>query len=608
MAAMPGSDRYDPGSIAPLDRLTWQGAIFAPRPRRAELAGLVPTWPCRRVHVHVVRNEPFELVAAVLGPFLAYAGLEADITYGPYDDSLSDPGAGLPASCDAVIVWMDMERYGTDLAPGQLVGWVAERVSALRPLTEAPVLVANWGSQSERAVSYNTALVGRLGALTGVYICDQGALALELGLGYTDARMSAVSGSRLSDRAILETARAFGLRWLPAVLVAPVKAIVVDLDHTLYRGVLSEEGVDGIELSEDHRALHRELLACRSRGAYLALASKNDAADVDALFAGRADLDLRPEHFSARAVSWSSKADGIASIADELRIGIGSMLFVDDNPAELAEVVARYPVLGVVQATSPATTASILRQYPGLFGFRASGAARRVEDLAAARLREEARAGADEGPGYLASLEMRLDLAVDPPDGAYRLSELSNRTNQFNTALLRLNEVQAAAYIEAADRCAVGVALRDRFSDSGVIGAVFVRRGDQEIVVDEVDISCRALGRGLEQLIVVESLVRALPYLAGTGTDPFACAVRFAFRPGPKNAPARQCLEVLTGGPVPDEGGVAYRLSAQAVDQLRRSVPVAVREVVASLTPPGIGPKLPVQAATGSPDRPERRA
>ena len=129
---------------------------------------------------------------------------------------------------------------------------------------------------------------------------------------------------------------------------------------------------------------------------------------------------------------------------------------------------------------------------------------------------------------------MRLDLAVDPPDGAYRLSELSNRTNQFNTALLRLNEVQAAAYIEAADRCAVGVALRDRFSDSGVIGAVFVRRGDQEIVVDEVDISCRALGRGLEQLIVVESLVRALPYLAGTGTDPFACAVRFAFRPGPR--------------------------------------------------------------------------
>ncbi|MGO9657463.1 MAG: hypothetical protein ACLP7F_03745 [Acidimicrobiales bacterium] len=122
MAAMPGSDRYDPGSIAPLDRLTWQGAIFAPRPRRAELAGLVPTWPCRRVHVHVVRNEPFELVAAVLGPFLAYAGLEADITYGPYDDSLSDPGAGLPASCDAVIVWMTWNATAPTLPPASSSG------------------------------------------------------------------------------------------------------------------------------------------------------------------------------------------------------------------------------------------------------------------------------------------------------------------------------------------------------------------------------------------------------------------------------------------------------------------------------------------------------
>ena len=127
--------------------------------------------------MHVVRNEPFELVAAVLGPFLAYAGLEADITYGPYDDSLSDPGAGLPASCDAVIVWMDIGARGHRPCPrpARRVGSRAP-VSALRPLTEAPVLVANWGSQSERAVSYNTALVGRLGALTGVYICDQGAL------------------------------------------------------------------------------------------------------------------------------------------------------------------------------------------------------------------------------------------------------------------------------------------------------------------------------------------------------------------------------------------------------------------------------------------------
>jgi len=599
MAFMHDPGMHDRGVLAPLDRLAWQEAIFAPRPRRAELAGLVPTWPCRTVHVHVVRNEPFEFVAAVLAPFLAYAGLKAQVTYGPYDDSLSDPAAGLPDACDAVIVWMDMERYSDHLASSQLAEWLADRVSALRPRTEAPVLVANWGSSGERAGAYNAALAEHLRSLSGVHACDEGALALELGPSFTDARMSAVSGSRMSDRAILETARAFGLRWLPAVLVGPVKAVVVDLDHTLYRGVLSEEGVEGIELSEDYLALHQELLALRSRGVYLAIASKNDAADVDALFSSRRDLVLRPEHFSASAVSWSSKADGLASIAGALRTGVESMLFVDDNPAELAEVVARYPALQVVQATGPAMTASILHRYPGLFSFRVTGAAaRRAEDLAAAQLREEALARADGDTNYLASLEMRLDLAVDPPDGVYRLSELSSRTNQFNTALLRLNEVQAAAYVEAADRCAISVALRDRFSDSGVIGALFVHKDDQEVVVDEVDISCRALGRGLEQLIVVESLARALQSLAEPGADPFATGVRLAFRPGPKNAPARQCLEALASCPVPDEGGVVYRLSTATIDDLRRSVPVKVCDIVMSSR----------QTGTGMPGRPARRA
>ena len=125
------------------------------------------------------------------------------------------------------------------------------------------------------------------------------------------------------------------------------------------------------------------------------------------------------------------------------------MLFVDDNPAELAEVSARHPTVQVVQAKTPATTMSILRQYPGLWSFRVSGtAARRADDLAAAQLREQARAGAEGDTGYLASLEMNLRLAVDRREDIYRLSELSNRTNQFNTALLRLSEAEVAAYAE----------------------------------------------------------------------------------------------------------------------------------------------------------------
>jgi FkbH-like protein len=577
MVALP-----NPHALAPLDRLTWQEVIFGSRLRRVELTDLVPTWPCRPVVVHVVRNEPFELVATVLPTFLAYAGLVAQLTYGPYDDSLTDPTDGLPERCDAVIVWLDMERYDEDLAPERLAEWVAERVSSVRKATEAPVLVADWAADHPRAIAYNSALAQHLEAVPGAHACAQGLLSADLGPGYRDARMATVSGSHMSGRAILETARQFGLVWLPAVLISPVKAIVVDLDHTLYRGVLSEDGAAGIEFSEDYLALQRELLSWQSRGVYLALASKNDASDVDALFAARTQLLVRPEHLSAVEIGWTSKADTLARIADTLHIGVDTMLFLDDNPVELAEVVARHPGVKVVQATSPALAAAVVRRYPGLWRFRVTATgARRAEDLAAGRLREEglARAGGD--TNYLGSLGMQLDLAVDPPDGVPRLAELSSRTNQFNTGLLRLNEAQAAIYVQSADRCAVTVSLRDRFSDSGVIGALFARRAAPGLVVDEIDVSCRALGRGLDELIVLESLVRALHVLAGPGTDPFAIDVQFTFRSGPRNLPARNCLEALVGAAVPNEGAVPYRLSAEILNSVRRSVPAEVNDVTA---------------------------
>ncbi len=353
---------------AQLERIAWQERLAAPRLRRSELAGLVPSWPCRPVRVHVVRNAPFELVAACLPPFLAYAGLEAAISYGPYDDSLSDPAGDLPDCCDAVVVWLDLERYG-DVAPAQLAGFVADRVGALRARSEAPLLVADWTAAHDGAVALRDALAQRLAGLPATHLCAVSALAAALGDAWSDARLAAVSGSSLSDRACLETARAFGLRWLPAVLVPPVKAIVVDLDHTLYHGVLGEDGPHGLVVSEGHERLQRELLACRSRGVYLAVASKNDEVDVEALYAARPDLLLRPEHLSARAVGWSSKAEGLVRIAEELCIAPDAMVFVDDNAAELAEVATRLPAVGLVHARDPSLTAALLGHYPGLFGF-----------------------------------------------------------------------------------------------------------------------------------------------------------------------------------------------------------------------------------------------
>ncbi len=190
---------------------------------------------------------------------------------------------------------------------------------------------------------------------------------------------------------------------------------------------------------------------------------------------------------------------------------------------------------------------------------------------------------------------MQLTLAVDAVEDIGRLSELSGRTNQFNTGLLRLNEAQAASYVLDGGRCAVTVALRDRFSDSGVIAALFARREGSELVVDEIDVSCRALGRRLEPLIVAEAVARAAGALhPGNGPIP-ETTVRFAFRSGPRNEPARRCLEELSSSPPPGDGVVRWHLTPRALAAVRATVPVVVKDLPAA---PRLGDVAP--APTGS--------
>lgn len=574
------AERADGQAHDRIDRISWQQALFRDRLRRSDLSALVPTWPCRRVSIHVVRNEPFEFIARTLAPFLAYADLEATFSYGSFDDSLTDLGGGIRDACDAVIVWLDMERYNPDISSDNLGLWIAQRVASLRDLIDVPILISTWGAVHDRATRFNAVLLERIKDLTDVYPCDEVAILTALGEEFTDLRMQALSGSRMSDLAILENSRSLGLRWLPAVLAPPVKAIVLDLDDTLYGGTLVEDGASRLELLDAHLCLQRELLRWRDSGIYLALASKNRPEDVEALFATRSDFLVQLTDFSTSSLGSMSKAQGLSRISDVLNISTESMVLLDDNPAELAEVVNIHQRLGIVHATDPTISLAVLQHYPGLFRFRLTEAAtRRSDDMAAASLRERARLESHSQHDYLESLEMQLDIRTNADVNVDRLAELSTRVNQFNTGLLRLNATEARRYVEAIDRCVVTVSLRDRFSDSGTIAALFIRKLSKGIAVDEIDISCRALGRRLEPIIIAEALERAATVLGALNSCCRDVDVWFDFRPGNRNTSAWECLERLPGATVAREGGLSWVLSGETTLQLRQSVPVKVADV-----------------------------
>jgi FkbH-like protein len=555
-----------PEGLSPnLDRIAWQDAIFVNRLRRSQLLALRRTWEVRHIDVNVCRNQPFELVDTALRPFLAFAGLETSVNYGDYDDSVSFSGR---SSAGLEIVSLDFDRYRDRFSIAELTAWLADRALTLRMLSAAPILVTNWIGNDEDSSMFNKNLSDALSGVPELYVCDVAKVASTLGAEAFDDRSADLKSSRWSDQLILQMARAFGLQWIPAAISSPIRAVIVDLDGTLYAGVLGEDGPDGIVISDDHMELQRRLLELRSSGLFIGVVSRNQPQDVERLFRERPDFPLKRTDLSSCVVNWESKAHNLAKVAKELRIGTDAILFVDDNPGELATVSAAFPV-HILHARSPQVTAAGLRMFPGIHRFALTSTdAIRIEDLAAAQQRAHQLQEVTDPKEYLRSIGIELSFRVDNGDDLERMAQLSNKTNQFNTALTRKSQTEVAKRLHEGSLHAVTVGLRDKFSDSGTVCVLFAANSDDNLNVEEICISCRALGRGLETAMIMQ----AIQLLATETTT----AVTFSYAHGPRNEPALTWLGDVAGEVVDETGNVRIDWNGEKAREAIVSAPVTV--------------------------------
>ena len=572
----PASER----AAAALSRAEWQRTIFAAEPARLDLLSLAPSWPLKALRIAIHRNSGVELFTAPLARFLAFAGYAAEFIVGDYDDSLAFGGKVGDTAAD--LVWLDPARYSMPAA--EFEAWLAGRLKARRADADGPILVgllpseprnpepgagAEPGTNSALGtpIDLEEALRDRLAELAGVTVLPLGEVRTALGAGFYDLRTVSVTASPLSNRGSIEVARRLGLVWLPPALEPRIKAIAVDLDGTLYRGVLGEDGPAALSLDLDHVAIQATLRDLGRAGVMLALVSRNSAEDVDGLFAARTDFPLSSADFAFRATGWGEKAGSIVDAAQRLRIDPSAFLLVDDNIGEIAAATAAISGLRTLLAADAADTARALRLYPGLVGYRWGEAdAVRVGDLAAADERARVAETAIDTASYLRSLEVMLTFASDPTSQRDRLHELSMKTNQFNTALARLSETEVDRRIASPDCRAVSAALTDRLSASGIIAAVQTHREGDTVVVDEIAISCRALGRGLEDVIVGTAVSKAAADLGVT-------RARFVLVEGPRNEPAQTYVQALLAEAGGDEAAVLPCLAAR-VDRVRDAVSI----------------------------------
>jgi FkbH-like protein len=295
------------------------------------------------------------------------------------------------------------------------------------------------------------------------------------------------------------------------------KCLILDLDNTLWGGVIGDDGLEGILLGqgdatgEAHLEVQRTALALRQRGVVLAVSSKNTDEIARQPFAKHPEMLLREEHIAVFQANWQDKASNIRAIAEELKLGLDSMVFLDDNPVERELVRTLAPEVAVPELPSdPALYARTLLAagYFESIGFS-------DEDKQRAELyRDNARRVALEKQtgdvdGYLASLDMRLTLQPFDDTGRARIAQLINKSNQFNLTTRRYTEADVARLQRDPDAFTLQVRLADTFGDNGMISVLICRRADDVWDIDTWLMSCRVLGRRVEQAVLAELVEQA---------------------------------------------------------------------------------------------------
>jgi FkbH-like protein len=304
--------------------------------------------------------------------------------------------------------------------------------------------------------------------------------------------------------------------WLAAAVVDAIavdlgltrRCVVVDLDDTLWGGVVGQDGLDGLQLGsgpvgEAYADFQRYLAGLASRGVVLAVCSKNDPELAERALAEVPGMILRREDFAAVSAGWEPKSRQLAGLTRTLRLAPDALVFVDDNPAERAEVAAALPDVAVVDLpTAPSEYAAALAAVPGLAAGTGTADAGRSRSYAALARAEALAAQHHDLGDYLRRLEMTATLGPVDAAALPRAAELVGKTNQFNLTTRRRTQAELAAVIARTDTFAARLRLADRFADHGDVGLVVAVATGVEVEIDTLLLSCRVIGRTAERALV----------------------------------------------------------------------------------------------------------
>jgi FkbH-like protein len=364
-------------------------------------------------------------------------------------------------------------------------------------------------------------------------------------------------------------------RILAAIRGLSKKVLVLDLDNTVWGGVIGDDGIEGIVLGqgsaagEAYAAFQRYVKGLSERGVILAVSSKNDASIAEAAFSNHPEMVLKRQDIATFEASWGDKPAALRRIAEDLNVGLDSLVFFDDNPAERELMRQTLPMVAVPEVPEAVERYIDCLGEAGYFEAVAFTAddRQRTRQYAANSRRKQLEASTTDLQGFLRDLDMRLTVLPFRPVDVPRVAQLINKTNQFNVTTRRYTEAEVTGMMNDPSTLTFSARLDDCFGSNGiisiVIGRIITQDGVRALDLDTWLMSCRVLGRSVENAI--------LAVVVDTARQAGVERLIGHYRPTSKNAMVRDLYPRLGFEPAPeaaqgDETVWEFFLNAEPVE------------------------------------------
>ena len=299
------------------------------------------------------------------------------------------------------------------------------------------------------------------------------------------------------------------------------KAIIFDCDNTLWKGIIGEDGMEGIDMSPTSKSgkfyhlVQRIAVFLSKRGVIVGLCSKNNEQDVLDVLRNHKDMILKEEHIVIKKVNWVDKASNLRAIASELNIGIDSLVFVDDSNFEINLIEEQVPEIHTIHVPTAISDYPdlILKNVYAYFNLALnSDDTKKTEMYKQQFERENSKTAFSYIEDYLASLEIELTVVINDKAHMPRIAQLTQKTNQFNLTTYRYTESQVDYFMADKKHQVYAMFVKDKFGDNGLTGVCIAKEDEEDaknIILDSLLMSCRIIGRNIE-FVYVSHIIKDL--------------------------------------------------------------------------------------------------